>query len=211
MLDLELVSGTLAPKLQIAIVRDVPRARINERTAAARFWESCTMFACSPPMFPEWPVTTIELAVRNCGASFAIAVLDLGLTSAVPSLKYATVGSATATTVSLGTIVPSITFEPTVDMILPLLRNTTCTVQRPVLMKSKLWPAPKHTVGVSGLIRYVFACSTVRNRIADFTICEVPKSAVVRVDEGVEATAGVVTVEVAKVFAVVVVFELPAF
>ena len=87
LLDLELVSGTLAPKLQIAIVRDVPRARINDRTAAARFWESCTMFACSPPMFPEWPVTTIELAVRNCGASFAIAVLDLGLTSAVPSMK----------------------------------------------------------------------------------------------------------------------------
>ena len=87
MFDFELVNGTPAPKLQIAIVRVVPRARNRERTADARFWESCTMFVCSPPMFPEWPVTTMELAVFAEEARRAITFFEAGFTEAVPSMK----------------------------------------------------------------------------------------------------------------------------
>ena len=71
----------------MAIVRLTPLPRKSERTALALFCDSVTMFARSPPILPECPVTRIELDTLANAVSAAMSLFDDGLTRAVPPLK----------------------------------------------------------------------------------------------------------------------------
>ena len=108
-----------------------------------------------------------ELAARALGASALMAFFEAVFTRAVPPLKYTTVGGARATRMSLGVTVPATTRVDLVVMTVPLLRRTTWNVHRPVAINAMLVPEPRHTFGVSGLIRKVFAWLGVIRRSAE--------------------------------------------